>query len=297
MTGGPAPEEELLEGPSGSIGRNGPDRVSVALLAAAAALFCLTWAPVAAGLFEQWLEDPNYRHGLLIPVLSGLILWKRRERLKSAVNGKHHLAGLVLIILSAVLLVGGTAASELFTSRLSMPVFIIGAVLLLGGSELAASAAFPLLYLLLAIPLPYIIYYKLTFPLQILSARLSAGVLDLLRVSVIRKGNILSLPNYTLEVIAACSGLRSLMTMFALSLILAWLTDMSPARRAALTVCAVPVAIAANTIRLTVTAIGAYAVSPAVADGVLHDISGLIVFLSGLTMLLACRLVLKWTER
>lgn len=275
----------------------GPDRAGIVLLAAAAALFLATWAPVISGLVEQWLEDPNYRHGLLIPVVSGMILWVRRDRLRAAGRGRHHPAGLLLIFLSAALLIGGTAASELFTSRLSIPVFMIGAVLYIGGSQLASASAFPLLYLILSIPLPYIIYYKLTFPLQILSARLSAGALELLRVSVIRKGNILSLPHYTLEVIAACSGLRSLMTMLALSLIMAWLTEMSFARRALLTACAVPVAIAANTVRLTVTAIGAYAVSPSFADGVLHDISGLIVFLTGLTMLLVCRWVLKWTER
>ena len=164
------------------------------------------------------------------------------------------------------------------------------------GKDFTKRAAFPLLLLFFMIPLPYIIYYKITFPLQLMSARLSAAVLGLIEVSVIRKGNILLMPNYALEVVAACSGLRSLMTMITLALIYAGFSALSNVRKIMLVAFAIPAAIAANTLRLVVTAVGAHMVGPSFADGVLHEISGLIVFLSGLLMIMIAAGILKWVR-
>ncbi len=248
-------------------------------------LLVALYFPVLRVLIEQWIDDPNYRHGILIPVISGILLYRRRQALREAKWGGGTISGLALILVAFILLLGGTAASELFTTRLSLPTLLIGLVLFLRGREFTRKAAFPLLFLFLMIPLPYIIYYKLTFPLQIMSAKLSARILDLLHVSVVRRGNILLLPDYTLEVVAACSGLRSLMTMVTLSLIFAAFIDLLPSRKIILVLCAVPAAFGANTLRLVITAFGAYTVSPAFADGILHKISGLIVFLSGFVIL------------
>ena len=132
--------------------------------------------------------------------------------------------------------------------------------------------------------------------MQILSARLSSVILRAIGVSVIRKGNILMLPGYTLEVIAACSGLRSLMTMITLSMVFAYFSSLGKMKKIILVACAVPVAIAANMIRLVVTALGAYTVGPAFADGPLHEISGLIVFMAGMLLLMLCAGVLKWIK-
>ena len=259
-----------------------------------AALFAALYAPVVARLAAQWLNDPNYQHGLAVPVVSAYILWRRRASLRAAEGPKAAFAGAVSMIAAAVLLVGGTAASELFTARLSLPIMLIGLLLVFKGTEFVRRAAFPLLFLFMMIPLPYIAYYKLTFPMQIMSAKLSALALRFMGIEVIRYGNILALPTYTLEVIAACSGLRSLMTMITLALVLCALPGLSGRRKIVLAACSIPIAIAANTTRLLVTAIGAYAVSPAFADGTLHEISGLIVFSSGFLLLLAVRGALKW---
>ncbi|MDD3643429.1 MAG: exosortase/archaeosortase family protein [Candidatus Krumholzibacteria bacterium] len=274
----------------------GARRLDAALLAAACVLFAALYAPVVPGLFRQWLDDENYRHGLLIPLISALVLWRRRGELRAAPAGGGTAAGAALLALAAVLLIGGTAAAELFTTRLSLPLYLLGAVLAIRGAHTARIAAPPILFLLLMVPLPYIIYYKITFPMQLLSARLSAGALDAIGVSVARRGNILTVPGYTLEVVAACSGLRSLMTMFTLALVFALLTGLSWKRKAVLALCAAPVAIAANTIRLVVTALGAWAIGPEFADGPLHEASGLIVFAAGFLLLALCLGILTWTR-
>ncbi|MCK4237422.1 MAG: exosortase/archaeosortase family protein [Candidatus Krumholzibacteria bacterium] len=268
---------------------------TIPLVVGAASLIIL-YFPVLAKLVRQWLTDSNYRHGILIPFVSALILWQRRRILKEARGGGGEIPGLLLVILASIFLVGGTAASELFTMRISLPIFIFGASLFLLGRNFTEKAAFPLLFLFMMVPLPYIIYYKITLPLQLESARLSAGVLNLLEINVIRRGNILLLPNYSLEVVAACSGLRSLMTMFTLSLIFSAFSDISITRKTLLVACAIPAAIAANTFRLVVIAIGAYAVSTEFADGILHEISGLIVFLAGFLLLVLSVGLLKWIK-
>lgn len=271
-------------------------RINTILTIAALVLLALLYAPVVSSLVRQWLDDPNYRHGLLIPIVSALLLWKRRDALREACGGGKEVPGFLLLLASAGLLVTGTAAAEYFTMRVSLPLMILGAVLFLRGWNFTKVAGPPLLMLLLMIPLPYIIYFKITFPMQILSAKLSASLLAALKVSVVRKGNILMLPGYTLEVIAACSGLRSLMTMFTLAVVFAFFSDMSNGRKFLLVILSVPAAIAANTVRLVVTALGAHLVGPQFADGPLHEASGIIVFMAGFLMLLLCAGILRWTQ-
>lgn len=273
------------------------DRARAPLLIACAALFVILYLPVLGGLFDQWISDDNYQHGLLVPLISGLVLWQRRASLRESRPDGGLLPGALMIASAAVLLVGGTAASELFTTRLSIPLMIMGSLSLLFGFDLVRRGATAFLLLFMMIPLPYIVYYKVSFPLQLLSARLSAGLVRMLHVPIIRRGNILHLPQYTLEVVAACSGLRSLMTMITLSLVIAAFWRTSNTRKVLLVACSVPIAVAANAIRLVVTAVGAYAVDPAFADGPLHTVSGMIVFVSGLVMLLIAWGLLGWKRK
>jgi exosortase len=282
----------LTETPHPAVGSR--NKGTLILLGAGFVLLLVLYLPVLTKLVDQWLTDPNYRHGIVIPFISALIFWRKRNELRSAAPGGGNVLGFLCISAAVVFLIGGTAASELFTARLSLPLFLIGASLFLMGRSFTVRAAFPLLFLFMMIPLPYIIYYKISFPLQLMSARLSAALIGVLQVTVIRKGNIILLPNYALEVVAACSGLRSMMTMLTLALIFAYFLDFSKARKVILIACAVPAAIVANTIRLTVTAIGAYAVSIDFADGALHHLSGLIVFLAGFILLMIVAGLLKW---
>ncbi len=266
------------------------------LLLAGVVLLAVLYLPVLINLTRQWLNDPNYRHCIIIPIVSAFIIWRKRNELRAVSGNGGTAPGVILLAAAAALLVGGTAASELFTTRVSLPIFLIGASFFLLGRSFTTKISFPLLFLFMMVPLPYLIYYKLTFPLQLFSARLSAGVLELLRINVIRKGNIIHLPNYSLEVIAACSGLRSLMTMLTLALILAAFSDLSNFKKVILVALAVPAAIVANVIRLVVTATGAYAIGSGFAEGVLHNTSGLIVFLAGFIMLLIFTWLLKWIK-
>jgi len=113
----------------------------------------------------------------------------------------------------------------------------------------------------------------------------------------VRQGNIINLPGYSLEVIEACSGLRSLVTLLALGSLYSWHYLTSRWRAVALTLAMIPIAMAANVFRIFVTAVGAHVVSPQVAESFLHEVSGMLVFLSALVMLLILGAVFKWTEK
>ncbi len=257
-------------------------------------LLAAIFVPVIIDLVKQWLEDPNYRHGLLIPIVIFFMIKRKHSKLRAVQSTGDSAAGAIVLAVASVALIAGTAASELFTSRISLVIFLIGSAVFLAGARFASRLAEEFVLMLLMIPLPYIFYYRLTFPLQLLSARLSGGLLKSLQVNVIRKGNIIVLPNYTLEVVAACSGLRALMTMVTLSVVIAAFSGYSISRKIILVACSVPVAVAANTFRLSITALGAYLVGSGFADGILHQVSGLIVFLTGLLLLMAINSILKW---
>lgn len=257
-------------------------------------LALILFYPVLYGLVRQWIEDPNYRHGLVIPIIILLLARNKVDEIRALKSSGSPAAGWTVLAVSSILLVAGTASSELFTSRLSFVLFLLGAAFLLAGAALVKKLAAEFILMLLMIPLPYIVYYKVTFPLQLISAKFSALALSALRVSVIRKGNILVLPGYTLEVVAACSGLRSLMTMITLAVVIAAFSAYSFKRKSVLVVLSIPVAVAANTFRLVVTALGAYFVGPHFADGTLHQLSGLMVFGSGIVLLLVINWVLRW---
>ena len=276
--------------------KSGTEKQKKILLSTVAALLLVLYLPILKNLIKQWINDSNYQHGLLIPPIIIFLLRKKYDDLKSIPLSGNTAAGIITISVAVICLVAGTAAAELFTSRLSLVLFILGSTLMLAGKKFTKSLFNEFVLMLLMIPLPYIIYYRLTFPLQLLSAKLSAGILNALRVSVIRKGNILLLPKYTLEVVAACSGLRSLMTMVTLAVIITAVMNYSTTRKVVLVTCSLPIAVAANAFRLVVTALGAHIVDARFADGFLHEISGLIVFTTGFLLLIIINGILKWKK-
>jgi exosortase len=167
---------------------------------------------------------------------------------------------------------------------------LFGLTLHMAGPRMIREIWFSFFFLLFMIPIPYIIYYSVTFPLQLLGSKIAGSLIAVIGIPHLRQGNIIHLPgDYSLEVAEACSGLRSLVTLLALGALLAYWTQRSKARSLVLFLSTVPIAIAANIFRITVTAIGAYGISRAFAEDYVHEFAGTIVFLFSL----ACLLVLS----
>jgi len=156
---------------------------------------------------------------------------------------------------------------------------------------------FAFFFLLFMIPVPAVVYYQATLPMQLFSSKVTTTLLQVIGVPAVRQGNIIHLPEYSLEVIEACSGLRSLVALLALGSLYSWSYMSGRWRAVFLTLAMIPIAVSANIFRVFVTAVGAYAVSRDLADTFLHEVSGLLVFFSALVMLVILGAILKWTEK
>ncbi len=260
------------------------------------ALVLILYAPVLGSLVRQWWSDPNYGHGFFVPVFAGFVLWSERSRWHG-LRLRPDNFGLAIILFAIGLRILGMLGAELFIARLSFVILISGIVLFLAGREALRSVAFPIGYLLFMIPLPAILYYQLTLPLQLWASRLAATGLIALGIHTVREGNLLYLPNCTLNVAEACSGIRSLLSLLAAVVAYGYLAEASTSRRISLVVASIPIAIAMNGLRLVATGVLSYSFGPAVDSGVVHLVLGLCFFVLAFLLILLVHKVLRRLPR
>lgn len=242
------------------------------------------YAPVLADLVSDWWTDSNYSHGFLIPLISGYLLWKKRERLTKSVGSSSQL-GLPLLALALALFVLGSAGAEYFTVRVSFIIALSGLVLFHFGASFLREMWFELGLLLFMIPLPYVIYYSLTFPMQLFATKVSIKALGLIGVPAVQQGNIIHLSGISLEVAEACSGIRSMLSLLALGALYSYFSQKSAIKRGALFLSTIPIAVLVNSVRVFITAVLAYTVGAGVTDEPLHSLMGLSVFVMAFTIL------------
>ncbi len=242
----------------------------------------LLYFPVLKGLVYDWWHDPNYSHGFLLPLFSGYLIWVKKEEL-STLPFRGSWWGMLLVAAGLILLLLGWVAGEQFTQRFSFLVVLYGGLVFLLGWPVARKLFFPVWLLTLAIPIPYVIYNSLTFPLKLFASKVATSLLQLIGLSVYRDGNIIILPNMVLEVVDACSGIRSLISLLAISAILAYFTR-SNLWKAVLILASIPVAIGVNVLRIFITGVLSYHLGPKAAEGFFHTFSGFLVF--GLSLFL-----------
>ena len=242
------------------------------------------YAPVLASLVKQWGTDPDMGHGFFVPVIAGYIVWRKRDELL-AIKPQPNWWGLVVVVFAGVQLMIGTLGVELFLARTSFVILLIGVVWLLGGDLMLKKLAFPLFLLFFMVPIDAVIYNQITFPLQLLASRLADGALTLLSVPVLREGNILELPNQRLSVVEACSGIRSLLSLTFLSLVYGYFFEKKTWIRVVLFFSTVPIAIVANSSRVTITGILTQ-VKPDAAEGFFHEAEGWVIFMVALVILI-----------
>lgn len=257
----------------------------------------------------DWWEDENYSHGLLVPFVIGYILWVNREDIARAPKMPSFLLGAAAIVCALVALWAGIAGAELFVQRMSLILLLAGVVVYFAGLRVLGLLLVPFALLFLAVPIPDIILNKVTFPLQLFASRCAVWAMRLFEIPVLREGNIIELMplNSTqtkkLEVVEACSGIRSLMTLVTLAVVFAYFTNPrndQPTQnrglwskiigynfwRAAIIIAsAVPIAILTNAMRVSATGVLARYYGTQIADGFFHSFSGWVMYVAALMLL------------
>lgn len=258
-------------------------------------VFIILSLPVLRDLIGDWMRDDNYSHGFfIVPISIWLMYRKRHDIIFPATPSK---AGWVVFGLGCLGLVLGVAASEFFTTRVSMVIILTGLALYYLGWANFRKVWFSFAFLLFMIPIPAVIYNAATFPMQLFASKTTSVLLNTLGVPAVRKGNVIQLPNYALEVLEACSGLRSLVTLMALGALYGFLTLPGKVRPLILFAATIPIAIVTNIFRIFVTAIAAYAISTSFAEDFLHEISGILVFVTALILTLILGGILRWQRK
>jgi exosortase len=249
------------------------------VLPAAIVLAGVMWlySGVLSSLVSQWASDDNYSHGFLIVPLALYCAWERRHLLATA-ERKPQTAGLAIILLSLLVYATGVLAAELFLTRISLVGVIVGTVLFVWGSVHARHLVFPLALLPLMVPLPALVFNQIAFPLQLLASQVGEKTLAAASIPVLREGNVLELPNTTLAVAEACSGIRSLISLVTLAIVLAYFTERRIGARILIVLSAVPIAILANAARVAGTGFASHWFGPQAAEGFFHGFSGWIMF-------------------
>ena len=260
----------------------------MALLKLALLIACLAilYFRVAQGLVRDWINLPDFSHGFLIPLVSLYFVYERRKQL-SALSPSSNWAGLGLMLIGVLLFLLGNLATEYFTMRFSILVVFGGIVLFLLGKQYFKALLFPIVFLIFMIPIPSILMDRITFPMQLFASKVAAMSLYWIGIPVLREGNVMLLANTSLEVAEACSGIRSLISLLALSVVFAYISQKATWKRIFLFLSTFPIAIIANAARVSGTGILAHYYGDSVAQGFFHGFSGWILFVVAFICLFA----------
>ena len=236
---------------------------------------------IAIKLVYDWYTIPDYSHGFLVPLFAMFLVWDNRKAIQ-ATPIRPSWAGIGLILFALVVLILGVYGVELFTSRISFVFLLAGLIWTFFGRLMLRRLLFPLFVLVLAIPFPAIVFNQITFPLQLLASRLASMILPVLGVPVLQDGNVIELPVMKLEVAEACSGIRSLMSLFTLAVFYGYFLEKTTGRRVILALASIPIAVAANVARIVGTGLCVQYWDPVKALGFFHEFSGWVMFVISL---------------
>ena len=207
---------------------------------------------------------------------------------------KSSIWGVIVLVLGLSVYLIGTIGAEWFLRRSSLIVVLGGLILYLYGIEYIKTLLFPLVFLIFMVPLPAIIYNAVAFQLQLFVSKVSVQLISFVGIAVYRSGNIIEISTGPLAVEEACSGMRSIMALLALTSLFAYFMYSSRLKQWILVVFALPLAVVTNIIRVTATGICAHYFGKEFAEGILHESFGLIVFAIAFILLLLLSKLLNW---
>jgi exosortase len=258
-------------------------------------LVVAVYMPVLIWTGRVIFSNEDMAYAAFAPVLSLYIAFQKRKELLAS-NSSPNAWGVLILIAAGLLSLVGTLGDSSTVMRLAFLASLAGCILAVGGLTALSILKFPLLLLLFIFPIPPVIYAQITAPLQSLATGVSQFFLEVLGFSTLRDGNLLEFPHYRLSVVEACSGIRSLMTLFFFCLLYAYLLEKKLLPRLALSLLSIPCALFLNVVRITITGILGEYQSP-LSRGIYHEILGWICLFLGFVLVLAIHRALRYVRR
>jgi exosortase len=259
-------------------------RQAAALLAAFTLTLLWAYGPTLTSMVQRWSNDPKYSHGFLVPVFAGVVLWVRRGQHRD-IQLQLCAAGLVWLAGAALLRLVSAAIYLEWLDALSLLPALLGVCVLLGGTPALRWVWPAVVFLVFMMPAPYQLEVALAQPLQRMATACSTYFLQTFGLPAVAEGNVIWIDEVKLEVIEACSGLGMLITFFALSTAVALVLARGWAERAVLFLSALPIAVAANVARITLTGVLYVTAGRQAARIVYHDMAGWLMMPLALGML------------
>jgi exosortase len=249
------------------------------------ALVILLFLPVLVPLVHEWATDENMGYAFFVPLVSGYIFWLERERIL-ATPVKPYWPALALVVWGFCQMLLGFLGALSVLSRTAFVITIVGVIWTIAGTAVMRASLFPVLLLLFMFPIPLYVYQRMTLPLQNLATQVAAWGLETIGIPVLQQGNVLNLADHQLDVVEACSGIRSLLSLTFLSVAYGRLFENRTWIKIALLLSTVPIAILCNAARITLTGILTQ-YKPEIADGAYHTFEGWVIFMFELVVLLS----------
>jgi exosortase len=260
------------------------------------ALLILLYYPVLKIMVTEWAQDESMGHAFFVPLVAGYAAWLNREKILAA-PVKPCWPALTLVLWGFCQMLLGFLGADFFLARTAFLITVVGVIWTLAGTAVLRTLTFPLCVLIFMIRIPLFIYQQITSPLQSLASSVASRTLELIGIPVFRDGNVLQLASKRLEVVEACSGIRSLLSLTFLSVAYGHLFERQRWIKVALFFSTVPIAIIANGGRVTLTGI-LTEYKPEIAEGVYHTFEGWVIFMVELVALLAVhRLLTRFQSR
>jgi len=255
-----------------------------------------TYAPTFHYFWTRWMEDAQYSLAPLVPFVSGYFIWKKWPEVKT-LRRSPSVWGLVIISLALMLHLVGVALDISGPSSFSLLLCLLGGCLYFHGSELVRTLAFPLAYAFFLIPVPGGILDRIGFPLQLWASGTTATLLSLMGIEVVRSGVNLSVPGYDFQVAQACSGMSSLVALVGVTAVFAYISRLPVVFKWILFILAIPIALAANVIRITTIALVGYQWGPKAAQDIYHDWSSPLLFVAAILLIITISRGFEWLSK
>lgn len=282
--------------PSNTLSKTYLNPTALLSIVAIAALYIYAFFPVWRSLINTWSNSEDYSHAFFILPISVYLIWAKKEEL-AEMTFNRSVIGCLIVLFSCFLYLFALAAGVTTIASFSAILCLVGAFLAITGIRVSVKLMFPLLYLFLMIPIPSQLYFAATTPLQLIVSKVTVSLAFLMDIPIYREGNVLHLPERTLQVVAACSGMRSLISLATLSLLFGYLTLKSNTLRTILVGLSLPVAIFINIIRVSIMVLGFYYFDYDLTEGNPHTYLGMAVFALAIALMLLSQKILTRIER